>query len=592
MKLKLTDFLVYRSLDISFDDKGVYLIVGNNGVGKSTLIEAVVWALFGRTIRAGGTEKLTGSVQVEFEDNKGRNIAVRRQKKKTGTETLSIYVDGQDVSYKALRDTQALLESLVGSPEAFLHTQVYSADGLTFASMTDGEKKEVLRNLLHLEYFDVARKFVSDDLSAKRAEKHLTETTLNLQETRRNELLARLDQLKEVIRTKQELKSGFEQRLAELNSKRDALLKQKQELTNNVDELTDELELIQEKLLSEEAGASILKSELASVEKEILMLKNRENEIQKNIQRLSGKSICPVCNQPIPQGVNPTTLWGSELREISLRLAELETKRNDIADTLLKQEERLKLLRSIRAETASELNSQKTKLRSIEVSLESVEADLKALETEKSTVDTDIVSTERVIETVSADLQKVEVELANLRNSIALITNEIQALEVLYQTFGPSGVSSWMMGSFLTQLERSVNRYLKLLGGIEVRILPLEEKKTGGIRDKVSIVPSVGGGKISMVSGGEKRRIDTALLLGLRDLVSSGIKFPVFFDEVFDRLDEEGAEAVAEIISDYATYSEVPVIVIAHNKEVQSLFPAARMFEVFRGKDGAEIREL
>jgi exonuclease SbcC len=167
VRLTLKNFLAYRSPD-EIRLEGIHLacLTGQNGAGKSSLLDAMTWALWGKA-RASRDDDLIHhgqkemSVQLDFMQRAGDGeltYRVIRKRKSSSTGTLDLFVMQEDGSFKSLsepsmRQTQATIESLLRmSYETFIHSaflQQGKADA--FTTLKPSERKRVLAEILELD---------------------------------------------------------------------------------------------------------------------------------------------------------------------------------------------------------------------------------------------------------------------------------------------------------------------------------------------------------------------------------------------------------------------------------------------------------
>ncbi len=118
-----------------------------------------------------------------------------------------------------------------------------------------------------------------------------------------------------------------------------------------------------------------------------------------------------------------------------------------------------------------------------------------------------------------------------------------------------------------------------------ISLRPYSELKKGGTNDSISLeVHGLGRGSYKSTSGGERRRVDVALLLALGEVAAAargGVPGTLFFDEVFDCLDDAGIEAIGDVLAELAKAR--CVVVITHSKPLIQRLRASASLHIAGG---------
>lgn len=192
------------------------------------------------------------------------------------------------------------------------------------------------------------------------------------------------------------------------------------------------------------------------------------------------------------------------------------------------------------------------------------------------------------MERAEAALADVENSLAKDENAAREVMRRLQVLTAVEQVLGLKGVRAHVLGRALSGIEQAANSWLLRFGlDMSLELKPYTEKKTGGVSDAISLMINGAGGGYGYkgASGGQRRRIDVALLLALADVASAAqgrAPGTLFLDEVFDALDQAGVDAVCGVLEELAR--ERAVVVITHSFALIARLRANIRVEVDNGK--------
>lgn len=543
--ISLFHVMGHDKFQLDLPDSGVVLVTGANGIGKSTIVEAAPIAVWGKTLR--GTSpwhtKKTCEAVVNVND-----LVVRRTRKSGRS---AVKVEALDVpEFDTAAKAQDHLAHTFGTFDAWRRTHVFSShDAAHFTLATDAERKRLLESLLELSKFDTALKACRADLKAKQAEVSTIETTA----LRLGDRAQMLDD--ETARLKEQTAELPDDDLPALRK-----LIRKHELC--IEEWETDISDFRSRVHELELASAQDKAELRTKEAQLKRIDHND---------------CPTCGQNIPAAlVQPLRDEVSGLRS---KIHQQETAAATEANEFKTEQQKL----------AGELRGMRSELADAQKRIRDCEAAKR--------------QREKIAERLESQLKRVSEALAQLDVAKASLANEqanLDEIEAAATVLGIRGVRSQVLGRTLSGLELVANAWLSRIDGpkLSIELKPYTEKKTGGASDAISlnVVGAGGGHGYRAASGGERRRIDVAILLALADIASASSQNldarrrlgegpatagtwangTLFFDEVFDTLDSDGLESVITIAHELA--KDRAVVVISHSEELGSrLNPAVHV---------------
>jgi DNA repair exonuclease SbcCD ATPase subunit len=529
--LRLECFTTHKLTELTFPSSGVVLVTGENGSGKSSILEAVSVALWGKTLR--GTLP-TGSVELSCN---GGALRVKRKRDKNRV-ALSYESSNKDrVDHDTTSKGQADLEKLVGSWEVWRRTAVFSSsDEAHFSLASDSERKRMLEYLLGLQRFDVALEGVKSDLKTAEQRAYSSAQKLAVLQERVKHTEATLRFAEEqVIVARAAL---FSAKACEFNS-------------SLFDELTTEYNRIA--------------TELFSLSRKVGELKAVVSVAQRQYEGLRGKPECPTCLRAVSSELRASLAKrAEEAREASERGLDAIATRAD-------------LLGALQRDVATDLAALGVQR----------QAQIAKATTEKlyASALANAQQAQRIAQETTSKTQK---ELEAVQVTLSQAQKECITLEAVASVLGMKGVRAQLFGRTLSALQDIANAWLTKLCGnrFSVALSSQTEKKSGGVSDSISLqILGVGGGEYDGASGGERRRVDIALLFALAEVSAGAMGVTpgtLFFDEVLDRLDRSGTAAVCEALLELARTR--CVVVISHSEEVQKQFSGCLHWKVTDGK--------
>lgn len=602
MKLKflsiaIENFLSLGNIELNLSDRGYALITGtnndpndnatSNGVGKSSIFDALTWCLTGKTIRGADknitnihTEGGTGVKLTFLMDGKEYKVCRYKDHKKYGT-TLHVFINGEDKSGKGIRDGEKLLsEYLPDLTLQFIGSVIVFGQGLPqrFTNNTPSGRKEVLEKLSQSD-------FMIEDLK-DRLSKRKTNLSSFLRD-KEDSLLSLNTQL-------QLYKNSKDKNQKELDSleDEDSLLSIIEEASKKIEtciaplaETKQELEQLEQRvneLLREKteksSGYMSLQTQLNNKYLELTRdSTSAEAQLCGQIKALSNEisalkrivDVCPTCGQKLPNVHKVDTTEKEkelvdlqrQLRDIRDNLAALqEQKRVEEAENKKNCEQALLLLDNKINELRQSVQSHKAKISSIEEEKRHQEL---AYTSAKSKYDTYKQHKQYLLDSI-ADAQR---ELDKIEQQIGYDTverDEIKSrLDIINKmiTIATRDFRGFLLLNVINYIQERAKVYSKDIFGTD----KIEFNLNGN-----NIDISYNGKIYENLSGGESQKVNVIINLAIRDMLCQFSNFNsniLVLDEIFDNLDITGCSQIINVITKRLTNIE-SVFIITHRAEL------------------------
>lgn len=534
----ISNFFSHKETTLRLPERGVILVTGDNGAGKSALVEAPAWGFWGKTLRStapwNGDGKPPCAVVVSAD-----NVSAERKRAAGKSTTLTwMHTDPAaaecDEEYETPTKAQQALEAEIGGYELWRKSHVFSSsDAAHFTLATDGERKRLIESFLGTTRFDAAVEKCRADLKAAR--------------TKLEECNRRKEKIEVSLQAAQRALSDSKKALAACKAPDDVAISGPARHDDHFDEKIEALQIeIREK------RNAIREADKAGAGWDV---KAREKRTLLN--NLSAHANCPTCTQAIPKKLLESLKVDVAEATGRLQLARDKAQKalGDTEEELAELEDELKAFQKKR----SDLIALNIKTAHVKRAHESYAKQRALFEKARKDAEAIIFSTQEQAAALVADLESA--------------TTDVTELEVCETVLGLKGVRAHILSESLSGIESVTNAWLARLGGkISVKLAPYSEHGNGSISDAISLeVVGAGDGKGYRASSqGERRRVDVALLLGLGEVAAAARgreSGTLFFDEVLDALDPPGIDCVIETVVELA--QERCVIVITHSPELQ-----------------------
>lgn len=526
-------------IELDLDSHRTTIIRGTNGQGKSLIITALIFGLFGKSNRGTTKKQLVNSVnkkdclvEIEF-SSEGKEYKIRRG---IAPNIFEIYINGKyQEELSAVRDQQKHLEQTIlkMSYKTFMQVVVLgSTNYIPFMQLTASDRRDLVEELLDLKVFSSMNLVLKDKIKSAEILKRKIESEKssikNIIESQKYFIESIKNTGLETISKKQEQILKIEKELEELSN--NILLKNKK-----IEDLNFDLERTS-------FNPKKLKQFLSIQGK----IQQRKSLIDDEFDFFHKNSVCPTCTQEVDEKFKK-----NKLQTLQTKKEELEGGINDIINSILDEEKREKEFIKLSKEITS-LNSQ------------------------ISTEQNEISYKNKLIKNIEKEILEIKENVENQNNNIKQLRESIRKLnkvekdeskcnvlleylEFSHLLMKDSGIKSKVIENYLPIMNSQINKYLQLMDLYINFTLDNEFKES--IKTPIHEDFSYGS-----FSEGEKQRINLSLLLAWRDVarMKNSVNCNImFFDETLDSsLDGSGIEDLLKIIN--YIVKDANIFIISH----------------------------
>ena len=528
---------------ISLDNSPTTLIIGENGSGKSTILDALTFGLFGKPFRNINKPQLVNAinergllVEIDFSIGK-KNYTVKRGVKPN---LFEILLDGKMLDQTAnVRDYQDYLEKVILKLNYKSFTQIVllgSSSFEPFMQLKLSDRRAIVEDLLDIQIFSS----MNGILKHKNAELKDDMSTLEIERTLYNQKI--------------EIQEDYIKRLQEDNEEiifdkyrnvRD-YLKQKDYAVGTLNIIKSEILALSDKILTEDKVQK-KSSEFGTLRNKIEIKLKQD---QKELKFYEKNSTCSTCKQVINDEFKK-----ERVDDISKGIEEKEDGLNKILSEIDTIEQQLEEFRSIGrkiAENNKRVAGTESSIQSLEINIERTQGEIEKLKNKKKLDN----SVENMLQSLKESLEE------NLKDCAELSETK-QLYEYAHELLRDTGIKTKIIRQYVPIINKYVNKYLNDLDFLIN--FSIDENFSETIRSQYRDEFSY-----ASFSEGEKMRIDLALLFTWRQvakLKNSVNTNLLIMDEVFDSsLDADGTDAFLKIIN--SMDADTNVFVISHKGEI------------------------
>ena len=544
--------------EIQLDEKSTTIVIGSNGAGKSTVLDALTFSLFNKPFRKINKPQLLNStnekdclVEIEFKVG-STDWMIRRGMKPN---IFEIHRNGKVLDQMADVGTQQKwLEQNVLKMNYKSFTQIVilgSSTFVPFMQLPVNSRREVIEDLLDIKIFSAMNMIIKDKIRTVRDQ-------VKTLELKKSSLKDKVQMQQNFI---EELENQAQKNIADKESKIQTLMEEENDAMNLNIKLVEEMDDFQKVMQSYESSSAMLKK-LGNLKGKI---SNKVSTVTKEHKFFNENTVCPTCTQGIEEEFRL-----NKIKDAHNKKEELESGFQELETAIQKEEERerqfLKLSKEV-TKLTNEISQNNVKISGYQRQVRDLESEIQTITTQ--------------LENRNSEHEKLAEFNKNLRETYELLGEKKQTIQYhdfAYTLLKDGGVRTKIIKKYLPLINQQVNKYLQMMDFYINFKLDEEFNETvqSPIHENFSY---------ASFSEGEKMRIDLALLFTWREVArfkNSVNTNLLIMDEVFDSsLDGMGTEEFLKIVR--FVIKGANIFVISHKESLHDKFDGLIRFEKVKG---------
>lgn len=537
-----------EEVSISINNSPTTLITGHNGAGKSTIVDAIFFSLYGKAFRNINKGDVVNSVNnkkclLTISFSKGKDsFLIKRGIKPAVFEIYKndelIDQDGSSVEYQKKLERDILeIDSKTFEQVVILSSTNY----IPFMRLSLPNRRLLIEKLLDIDVFgkmSTSAKAKFSLIKKKYLEHKDSLDKLNLEKNHKKDSLSHI-------------KDGVENLKKDLKNEIDKLLIEEEELLDEINNIRDKSKKLLKKIKGKEIDELIAKAQEKknATEKKIYPILSENKREEKRIEFYEVNENCDTCGQDIDKDL------ASEI------ISESQSNIEDNSNSLLEYNEKLKKIKGkldkLEAldDVLDELSSKESNITS---NLKRLRKDIKV---KKEKLENFNDSQDDKLKSLESAILELKGEIKSTKKIFKDVEEEYNDLKLIVDTLKDDSIKSVIIDEALPFFNRKVNEYLQIMKFHVEFVLDNEFNETILSRYFDAF-------KYDNFSEGEKQRIDLSLLLTWREVArkrNSVNTNLIILDEVFDSsLDSDGVEQLSEILQ---SLSDCNIVAISHRSE-------------------------
>ena len=544
--------------EINFQESHTNLIIGTNGAGKSTVLDALTFVLFNKPFRKINKPQLVNTtnereclVELEFTVN-SRDYLIRRGIKPN---VFDIEVNGNPLHKQADdRANQRVLEESILKLNYKSFTQIVilgSSTFVPFMQLTTSNRREVIEDLLDIRIFSAMSNLIKDKLREKKDQVKSLELKKS---TLKDKIKMQQDFIEELENRGNANINANKEKIAKLNKEVGIYMEENDRTEEEIHKFTKE----QEEVIG--AGDKLVK--LNNLRGKI---SQKVSTITKEHKFFTENTVCPTCTQTIEEEFRLNRIVDAQNKA-----KELKEGYEELENTIKFEQERERQFTALSQEITKLTHGISQNNTRISIN----QRQIRDLENEIQTIAENLANR-------NTEHEKLEEFKENLQKTIEYLSEKKQEIvhhDFAYSLLKDDGVKTKIIKKYLPFINQQVNRYLQMMDFYINFHLDGEFNETvkSPIHEDFSY---------SSFSEGEKMRIDLALLFTWREVarVKNSVNTNLLImDEVFDSsLDGFGTDEFLKIIR--YVIKDANIFVISHKSGMEDKFDSVTKFDKVKG---------
>lgn len=599
--ITIKNFGTIQSINLPLANRGLVLVSGDNrdaskadsnGSGKSLLLEAICWCIWGETIRGlKGDEVVNDKIGKDCQviltlTEDTDNYTIIRQRLFTGEKPNDLFLIKNDIDISGgyVKDTQVLINELLGLDFITFCAMMPGAE-LRVAEMTDKDVKLLLEKLLQTDTLSKAYKYTCELYNAneKELEKHKLEKK-NLEEL----ISYKNSQIESLKNEQAKFEDDKEEKILRIQKGIAEVLKdmgEQRKLIEKAENIDTKIEIAKSKLQDTISKDNSTKNEYRKTDELFTNLLNvlvlKQKDLERKIEDYNTiKDTCFICDQKVDHTTRQDfqKRYAVELGEVSDRYRSVFRERTDNTTAETAAREQIWKERDLHAQDVKRLEDIKDAASTASLMLSNLKQKLAILQEQSEYIQSQTSFSTKLLEEVTESLKTDITNLTGIQADIDKEEKEEKLLNFWINGFSPAGIRSFLLEHITPLLNKAATNYSEILTSNEMRVIfnTQAKQKNGKIVEKfnIEVMQENGGNSYTAASKGERSRANLLIALAIGDLATmraqKNISFR-FLDEPFENIDESGTDAVLTLLNNLCGKFET-IFVVTHQDHFKQYF--------------------